>query len=111
MSIQLLQQAQQILQSYFGYEEFRDGQLQAIGFSFSGARYACCHANRWREITLLSSTSLSLEGTTIVISPLISLMKDQVDMLVASGVHAAFINSSLSFEEVQDVMYGHEWGN
>ena len=50
--------------------------------------------------------ALCLEGTTIVISPLISLMKDQVDMLVASGVHAAFINSSLSFDEVQDVMYG-----
>ncbi|MEG0464845.1 RecQ family ATP-dependent DNA helicase, partial [Bacteroides sp.] len=49
--------------------------------------------------------ALCLEGTTIVISPLISLMKDQVDMLVSSGIEAAFINSSLSFEELQNVMY------
>lgn len=105
MSIQLLQQAQQILQSYFGYEEFRDGQQQAIASVLAGQDTLVVMPTGGGKSLCYQVPALTLPGTTIVISPLISLMKDQVDMLLTNGVQAAFINSSISYEEAEDVLY------
>lgn len=54
--------------------------------------------------------AMVMEGTTIVVSPLISLMKDQVDSLLAAGIPAAYINSSMDFEEVRETLYDVQRG-
>jgi len=96
-------QEQQLLKKYFGYETFRGLQHQIIH-----------HVNGNKDCLVLMPTgggksicyqipALMKEGITLVISPLISLMKDQVDALVANGIQAAFLNSSLSYVQEQEV--------
>ncbi|MEK4229549.1 DNA helicase RecQ [Solibacillus sp. FSL H8-0538] len=102
----MIGQAQQQLKTYFGYDSFRPGQSEVIENVLNGQDTLVVMPTGGGKSLCYQVPALCLEGTTIVISPLISLMKDQVDMLVTSGVHAAFINSSLKFDEVQDVMYG-----
>ena len=97
--------AQEILKQYFGYDSFRPGQdalVQAIlsgrdtlGIMPTGAGKSICY----------QVPALALPGLTLVISPLISLMKDQVGALNEAGVPAACINSALSFEEMRDALY------
>lgn len=101
----MLIQAQQQLMKYFGYDSFRPGQEEVITSVLSGQDTLVVMPTGGGKSLCYQVPALCLEGTTVVISPLISLMKDQVDMLVSSGVRAAFINSSLSLDEVQDVMY------
>ncbi|WP_332645763.1 DNA helicase RecQ [Lysinibacillus sp. 54212] len=100
----MLQKAQQILQTYFGYEEFRNGQQAAIQSILKKQNTLVVMPTGGGKSLCYQVPALALQGTTIVISPLISLMKDQVDMLVQSGVRAAFINSSLNYERVNEVM-------
>ncbi|WP_046225485.1 DNA helicase RecQ [Paenibacillus dauci] len=104
MSVQApaMQQAQELLQKYFGYEDFREGQRKIVssllerhdtlGIMPTGGGKSICY----------QIPALVHEGVTLVISPLISLMKDQVDALTAAGVPAAYINSTLSGKEVND---------
>lgn len=94
------------LKTYFGYDSFRTGQSQVIENVIQQQDTLVIMPTGGGKSLCYQIPALCMEGTTLVISPLISLMKDQVDMLVSSGIPAAFINSSLSFEEVQDVMYG-----
>lgn len=92
-----------LLQQYFGHSEFREGQLETIeavlggrdvlGIMPTGAGKSVCY-----QIPALSS-----RGITLVVSPLISLMKDQVTTLVASGIRAAYINSSLNPAQLAEV--------
>lgn len=97
--------AKEHLRTYFGYEDFRPGQDEVIESVLAGRDTLVVMPTGGGKSLCYQVPALCLEGTTVVISPLISLMKDQVDMLRASGVRAAFINSSLSLEEVQDVMW------
>lgn len=99
-------QALQHLKTYFGYDTFRPGQTQIIDSVLDNKDTLVIMPTGGGKSLCYQIPALCLEGTTLVISPLISLMKDQVDMLTSSGIPAAFINSSLSFDEVQDVMYG-----
>lgn len=101
----MLQLALQHLKSYFGYDSFRPGQAQVITNVLSKKDTLVIMPTGGGKSLCYQIPALCLEGTTLVISPLISLMKDQVDMLTTSGISAAFINSTLSFDEVQDVMY------
>lgn len=90
----------EILKSVFGYEEFRSGQKEIIdeilsvkdclGIMPTGAGKSICY----------QVPALMFPGITIVISPLISLMKDQVFALNQAGIHAAYINSSLSERQI-----------
>lgn len=90
-----------ILQQYFGYPSFRGGQealidsllagRDALGIMPTGAGKSLC----------FQVPALLLPGVTLVVSPLISLMKDQVEALLQAGVPAAYINSSLTRRQSQ----------
>ncbi|MDP4158057.1 MAG: DEAD/DEAH box helicase, partial [Bacillota bacterium] len=95
----MVDQARQILQTYFGYSSFRKGQEQAIQSVISEKNTICVMPTGGGKSICYQVPALVLPGTTIVISPLISLMKDQVDALIQIGVSAAFINSSLTSSE------------
>ena len=94
---------QETLSHYFGYETFRPGQKEIItkildhrntlGVLPTGGGKSICY----------QVPGLMLGGTTIVISPLISLMKDQVDQLKAMGIKAAYLNSSLTQKQQKEV--------
>ena len=102
--------ALQHLKTNFGYDSFRPGQTQIIDNVLNNKDTLVIMPTGGGKSLCYQIPALCMEGTTLVISPLISLMKDQVDMLVSSGISAAYINSSLSYEEVQDVMYGVQSG-
>ena len=101
----MLEQARTYLQNYFGYETFRSGQEQVIRQVLTGENSIVVMPTGGGKSICYQIPALVMEGTTIVVSPLISLMKDQVDTLLEAGIHAAYINSSLSHEEVREVMY------
>ncbi len=93
-----------ILKAVYGYDTFREGQealidstlnqKDALGIMPTGAGKSIC----------FQIPALSFDGVSIIISPLISLMKDQVTALVEVGVHAAYINSSLTEGQFRKVM-------
>lgn len=106
----MLEEAKKLLQTHFGYETFRTGQEQAISQVFDGRNTICVMPTGGGKSMCYQIPALVLEGTTIVVSPLISLMKDQVDALLAAGIPAAYINSSLGFEEVRETLYDVQRG-
>ncbi|WP_251555466.1 DNA helicase RecQ [Neobacillus muris] len=98
----MLNQALPLLHSHFGYDSFRKGQEQAIQSILSGNNTICVMPTGGGKSICYQIPAMILQGTAIVISPLISLMKDQVDSLLQVGIPAAFINSSLSFHEANE---------
>ncbi|MCP3761206.1 DNA helicase RecQ [Domibacillus sp. A3M-37] len=100
----MLDQARSFLQSHFGYDSFRTGQEQAISQVLGGENTICVMPTGGGKSICYQIPALVLEGTTIVVSPLISLMKDQVDTLLAAGIPAAYINSSLSSADLYETM-------
>ena len=88
-----------LLDKYFGYKGFRPGQEQAIRSVLNGENTICVLPTGGGKSICYQIPALILSGTTIVISPLISLMKDQVDTLLQAGIPATFINSSLTYKE------------
>ncbi|MFI3312673.1 MAG: DNA helicase RecQ, partial [Eubacteriales bacterium] len=95
----------QVLKEYFGYDAFRDGQEQLISATLSGRDALGIMPTGGGKSICFQVPALMMEGITLVISPLISLMQDQVDALVQSGVAVAFINSTLSPREMDSVLY------
>lgn len=85
-----------ILKKHFGYEEFRPLQEEIIGLVLKGKDCVILMPTGGGKSLCFQLPSLMLPGITIVISPLISLMKDQVDALRANGITAELINSTLS---------------
>ena len=100
----MLESSKKLLKSHFGYESFRIGQEQAITQVFEGHNSICVMPTGGGKSMCYQIPALVMEGTTIVVSPLISLMKDQVDALLAAGIPAAYINSSLDFDEVRETL-------
>ncbi|EJP98960.1 DNA helicase RecQ [Bacillus cereus] len=103
--------AQELLASYFGYSSFRRGQDETIKNVLDGKDTVCIMPTGGGKSICYQIPALVLEGTTLVISPLISLMKDQVDTLVQNGISATYINSSISITEanqrIQLAKQGH----
>jgi ATP-dependent DNA helicase RecQ len=96
--------ARAVLKKHFGYDEFRPGQARAIESVLSGRDTMVVLPTGGGKSLCYQIPALMLPGLTVVISPLISLMKDQVDALVKRGIAATFVNSTLSSGEVSDRM-------
>ncbi|HBV87648.1 MAG TPA: DNA helicase RecQ [Desulfosporosinus sp.] len=97
----MIKKALEVLQRYFGYTQFRDGQQKVIASLLQGSDTLAIMPTGAGKSLAYQIPALLFKGTTLVISPLISLMKDQVDALQQYGVPATFINSSLSLKEVR----------
>lgn len=93
----------QLLKQYFGYNDFRPGQEKLIEEILSGRDVLGIMPTGAGKSICYQIPALKFEGITLVISPLISLMKDQVSALNEVGIHAAYINSSLSEDQVRTV--------
>ncbi len=94
------------LKKVFGFEEFRDGQEAVIGKLIEGRPVLAVFPTGGGKSLCYQLPALIMDGLTLVISPLIALMKDQVDALQAKGIGAARLDSSLEHEQYQAVMNG-----
>lgn len=92
---------QVVLQKYFGFKHFRSGQFEVISSILARKHTLAVLATGAGKSICFQVPGLLLPGTTLVISPLISLMKDQVDALSSKGIAATYINSSLTTSEQQ----------
>ena len=98
----------EVLEKYFGYKSFRRGQERIIDEILKENDVLAIMPTGGGKSICYQIPALILDGITIVISPLISLMKDQVDTLNSMGINSAFLNSSLSTYEFNEVMNGIE---
>ncbi|WP_225744554.1 DNA helicase RecQ [Marinilactibacillus sp. Marseille-P9653] len=92
------------LKQYYGYEVFRPGQQELINAIMEGRDVLGVMPTGGGKSLCYQIPAICMEGVTLVISPLISLMKDQVDTLQTMGVRAAYINSQLSYFEQQAII-------
>src|SRR5690625_2884078 len=99
-----LVQAEQILQDYFGYTEFRSGQKELLKLIFNQKNALGIMPTGGGKSLCYQIPGMMLNGTAIIISPLISLMKDQVDSLQTLGIKATYLNSSLTADEFDERM-------
>lgn len=95
---------EQVLKQYFGYDNFRPGQGEVVDAIISGRDAVAVMPTGAGKSLCFQVPALLMEGISIVVSPLIALMRDQVGALVQSGVPAAYINSSQSQKESDEVI-------
>ena len=93
----------EVLKKYFGYAEFRQQQAAIIKAALQGKHTLVLMPTGGGKSICFQIPALMLPGLTLVVSPLISLMKDQVDSLKANGIKAAYLNSSISIEAQRDI--------
>jgi ATP-dependent DNA helicase RecQ len=93
--------AHQALRDYFGFQEFREGQFEIIEFVLAGHDAVVVMPTGGGKSLCFQLPAMIKTGVTLVVSPLIALMKDQVDQLTARGIPTTFINSSLGFGELR----------
>lgn len=96
--------AKETLKQYFGYDSFREGQEDIIDAIIAGKDILAIMPTGAGKSICYQVPALLLPGITIVISPLISLMQDQVKALNEAGIHAAFINSSLTDSQISKAL-------
>jgi len=99
----------EVLRKYFGYPDFREGQEVLIDSILSGQDVLGIMPTGAGKSLCYQVPALLLDGITLVVSPLISLMKDQVETLNEAGVHAAYFNSSLTAGQYKKALqFGRE---
>src|SRR5437660_3122187 len=91
------------LQSTFGFDAFREGQEPVISRLLEGKSVLAIFPTGAGKSLCYQLPALLLDGITLVVSPLIALMKDQIDFLKSKGVAAARLDSSLTTEEARQV--------
>jgi ATP-dependent DNA helicase RecQ len=94
--------SQQALENYFGFREFREPQGEVVSEILSGNDVFVVMPTGGGKSLCYQLPAVLLDGVTIVVSPLIALMKDQVDSLVSRGIDATLINSTIAGSEQQD---------
>lgn len=106
----MLNKARQILKKFYGYEDFRPGQKKVVESLLNRNDTVAIMPTGAGKSICFQIPALLFEGVTLVISPLISLMKDQVDSLRQLGIAAVYINSSVSkaqlYKDLQDISAG-----
>src|SRR5438105_11333704 len=99
-----------LLKQSFGFDSFRPLQENIIRDALAGRDVLALLPTGGGKSLCFQLPALAREGLTVVVSPLISLMKDQVDALTASGVAATFLNSSLEGDEARARLHGLQHG-
>ncbi|MBP1994849.1 DNA helicase RecQ [Paenibacillus eucommiae] len=102
----MLEEASRVLQQVYGYPEFREGQKHIITSLLAGKDTLGIMPTGGGKSICYQVPAMLMEGVTLVVSPLISLMKDQVDALHSFGVSATYINSTLEAKEVEKRIQG-----
>src|SRR6266700_3906043 len=97
-----IEMARVVLRQFFGYEDFRPGQIDVVAAVLGGNDTLAVLPTGGGKSLCYQVPELVRPGLTVVISPLISLMKDQVDAMQASGVAATFLNSTLAASEARE---------
>ena len=100
---QTKKEAKKILKSVFGYSSFRENQEDVISAIMSGKDVFTSMPTGGGKSLCYQIPGLMFDGLTVVISPLIALMKDQVDDAISKGIPAAFLNSTLKKEEISEI--------
>ena len=106
-----LGRAREVLREVFGFEDFLDGQEVVIGDILSGQDGSVVMPTGGGKSLCYQLPALCREGVTLVVSPLIALMKDQVDALVERDVAVTLINSTLSWPEQKERLDGMRRGD
>lgn len=96
--------ARQLLKQYFGFDEFREGQEKVIDDLIAGKSAAAVFPTGSGKSLCYQLPALTFEGLTLVVSPLIALMKDQIDALGARGIAAQRLDSTLTADEYRQTM-------
>jgi len=91
-----------LLKKYYNFSDFRLGQEEAINNILNKKDTVVIMPTGGGKSLIFQLSALVLDGVTIVVSPLIALMKDQVDSLIKIGIPATFINSSISLSETNN---------
>lgn len=95
---------QQVLKKHFGYDSFRPLQEEIIGHILSKKDALVLMPTGGGKSICFQIPAIVLPGLTVVVSPLIALMKDQVEALRANGIEAAYLNSTLSYQEQEGIL-------
>src|SRR5206468_2698826 len=89
------------IRDYFGFRKFRPGQAEAVSSALTGRDTLVVMPTGSGKSLCFQLTAVALDGVSVVVSPLISLMKDQVDNLLANGIWAVGMNSTLTPQQQQ----------
>ncbi len=111
MSTYTKEKLHQALKHFFGYDEFRLNQLPIIESVLNSSDTLAIMPTGAGKSICYQLPAMLLPGITIVVSPLIALMKDQVDALLANGIYGAFLNSSQSADEQRRIIEDARQGN